>query len=409
MDTRIALAGQNPDVYGALMRGWQGAEMRIQDVNAQQDRTRLRGALVGRYGEQLGALMELAPHAPQYEQNQVRLGVDQQRYDLDAQKYQSEQIVERGGMVLKMGEVLGSVPEGPEREAAFGEMVRQMYRIDPEGAEDLVGDFRDRSDAGIKRVLAGLSVYGEKPAAEPSVIRQAREIFPEWETTQAVPYRAWLQEKGGSSQNINLSITPEGNVLPSKSNATEAFTQLVSAGTSLNRLKGIREQYDPVFLTHRGKLSDFFLRNAEKLGRTLTKEEKEYVQQKQGFQQAVKREFNQYRREITGAAAALAEMEDLKESMMNEDQSPSQFEASYTAYAEERAYLARLSNIILRKGLEPGTQSFGEALDNLYLSGLDDDAKARADEIRVELRRKGVPEDELTAKTADILEEEGYQ
>ena len=159
MDTRIALAGQSPDVYGALMRGWQGGEQRIQDVNAQQDRQALHGALAQRYAND-----PTAGVLGQTPQGQGMLNFEQQQaqYQAEQQKYQTEQNEAAGPVMYSIAEQFSNIPE-KEREAAAQHVLSVMDNSNPTVARAMRERFTDLSNAGIQAVMTGYSTYAPKP------------------------------------------------------------------------------------------------------------------------------------------------------------------------------------------------------------------------------------------------------
>ena len=180
----------------------------------------------------------------------------------------------------------------------------------------------------------------------------------------------------------------------------EASKRAFSAGESLARLGRIKKNYDPSFLTYQGKGERLLSSIKSKANIDLTQDEKQALRQHRRFSQAVNFEFNAYRKAITGAAAAVKELEDLKKAMVSTDLSPVEFEAAFNEYSRELQRSIRIRNRLLREGYQPGTKQFGNELDGLYLSGDDDIVDARGDE----LHEQGMTPQEIV----DTLEKEGY-
>lgn len=162
MDSSIARSGRPLDMYGALMRGYQGAMVRQQDQQQQEDRATLIGALDKRYGalqDQYGAgygeLSRLAPEVLQREQEQSRLQFEQQ-------KWGQEQFAQGAPMLLKMTQALKGVPS-ERREQAAQEMLQTMARINPTVARELMFQLDDISDEGLDGMLTSLSAYAPEP------------------------------------------------------------------------------------------------------------------------------------------------------------------------------------------------------------------------------------------------------
>jgi len=89
------------------------------------------------------------------------------------------------------------------------------------------------------------------------------------------------------------------------------------------------------------------------------------------FVKRVKQYFNQYRKEITGAAASEKEMEDLLASMINADMGPSEFRAVFDDFLSMAQANASLNARQL--GYEPGANPAGEPPPNLEARGTGED------------------------------------
>jgi hypothetical protein len=212
--------------------------------------------------------------------------------------------------------------------------------------------------------------------------------------------------KKDTAQSGGISIDKDGNiqiggpVAIDKSVSKGSQDKIISAGESLARLDRIKSAYEPSFLTYKGKLGKGIASVMSKAGMDLSKEDKDMLRQHRKFTQGVNSEFNAYRKVITGAAASMSEMEDLKKAMISTDLSPDEFEAAFNEYTNELARTIRIRNKVMREGIKPGTQQYGEEIDRNFLTGDDDSVDDRGDE----LESQGMSDDEII-KT---LESEGY-
>ncbi len=149
----------------------------------------------------------------------------------------------------------------------------------------------------------------------------------------------------------------------------------------IEQTDNIGRLYDRKFLEYMPQLSAWKTRILSKGGVDVTPEDREFLKKKTKFDNGVERLFNSYRKEITGAAAAVQELDRLKKSFLNVDMAPIEFEASLEEYQAELKRTYRLRVKLLREGLDPNTPQGGAAFDNEYLGGADDSAQARGDEI----------------------------
>lgn len=263
--------------------------------------------------------------------------------------------------------------------------VQNQHALGLQGAKD------SRADSKFGSAKSGINPETQKPGY--------------FQTNQAGETR-WLdaipQQKNGISidKDGNIQIGGSGPTNLNKPAINDAQERVISHGESLARLKGIKDSYDPSFLTLGGKVRDWATNMQSTAGFDISPEDRKKAMQHRRFSQQVNYEFNSYRKLITGAAAAVAELEDLKKAMISTDLSPLQFEAAFDTYSDELSRTMRIRNKLLREGLQPGTEQYGSALDQLYMSGSDDDINMRG----AELEQQGIKPEEI----AKMLEQEGY-
>jgi len=165
-------------------------------------------------------------------------------------------------------------------------------------------------------------------------------------------YNEW--KKGQRSQGI--TIGPDGTVQiggPQKM-STKTSGQLekniMGAVQSLSDLQRIGDQYASDFLTYQGAAK-------AKTGEVLSKwglgdnEWSQFNAERQAFQDNVRQFFNAYRKEITGAAASVKELELLMESMFNADRDPVTFQRTYNEFVSKVKRNLELNQQMRRDGL----------------------------------------------------------
>lgn len=99
-----------------------------------------------------------------------------------------------------------------------------------------------------------------------------------------------------------------------------------------------------------------------------SEEQRKFAQKRQVIMQGIDQMFNDYRQEITGAAAAVQELERLKKTFLNSDMGPDEFEA---VFAETIRKMDRIRSVyvqLLQRGYDTKTARGGAALDRI-LSG----------------------------------------
>ena len=198
---------------------------------------------------------------------------------------------------------------------------------------------------------------------------------------------------GGTTITRGVAASPKLDKLVAR-NLTKS---IINNEQNLSRLDRIGSQFIPEFLTFGGRIGATISSLKSKAGVDLKPEDRKFLQNRRKFTQNINQVFNAYRKEITGAAASVQELESLKKAMLSEDLSPAEFQASFDEFRRELQRSNRLSRKVLRDGL-PG--SFGKNLDALFTSGADDNADVRGEE----LLQEGLTEDQVFEK----LESEGF-
>lgn len=166
-----------------------------------------------------------------------------------------------------------------------------------------------------------------------------------------------------------LSISEGGYEMPGggqrQSTATAQTNRLqddvTNALQTLNALDAIANNYSAQALTYPGQLRGAV---GVQLGKLTGKSgDKEYIEKQTAFKNSVNQFFNQYRKLITGAAASEKELAGLKESILNTDQSPEQFESAYKQFRALTVKSMEISQQLLREGIPIGSPQYGEEMD----------------------------------------------
>jgi len=223
-----------------------------------------------------------------------------------------------------------------------------------------------------------------------------------------------LITKNLAGSSSSFTVTPDGTVtFQSGKGITPAGLQkptarllekkLVFFEETIGDLARIREQFEPDFLTFAGRGRAFLTNLKSKGGLNLTPEEIEFTQKRRKFSQNVNRTFNAYRKEITGAAAAVRELEDIKKAALNEDLSPVEFIAALDELESEMKRGRRLTRKLLREGvtgnLKDKRSEVSKRFDQEFTGGGDDSPLARIREL------EGTQSEEEIFQT---LKDEGY-
>jgi hypothetical protein len=142
-----------------------------------------------------------------------------------------------------------------------------------------------------------------------------------------------------------------GNIPLSNATATKLQDEVVGYTTLLNDIGVAAEKFKPEYFGYAAKAKFNSINEAAKLGGDV---DTDFVQNRAYFRNEIEQIFNQYRKEITGAAASEKELESLKKSMMNMDQSPEEFMAAFNQFKNKVERARAKKAIILQEGLPTG-------------------------------------------------------
>lgn len=187
--------------------------------------------------------------------------------------------------------------------------------------------------------------------------------------------------------------------------ATEMQKDVIGGMETLESLAAIEKDFNPKNLTTMGRLYNTINEASDKLGVSI---DPKTLRNNVRFRNNVDQFFNAYRKEITGAAAAEKELEQLKKSLLNTDQGPEAFKASLGQIKEKTQRALRLKRRLLREGLDVGSKDFGSRLDELYLQGMDDDPRDRVRELRDFFKKRAKNKEEFKNLIQRQLIQEGY-
>jgi hypothetical protein len=141
------------------------------------------------------------------------------------------------------------------------------------------------------------------------------------------------QQKGGVTvNNIVPGTDPEGNVVFPGTTATQTDIQkdVRVNQQAIRDLDFIKQNMDTTLLDFSSRVGTKVARISDYLG-VSSDSQKERINKVESFLTPVEQFFNTYRKNITGAAASEKELQKLRETFINGDLSPTEFEARYTS------------------------------------------------------------------------------
>lgn len=257
-----------------------------------------------------------------------------------------------------------------------------------------------------------------KPAAQPkpesrTPLAKNLDLLSPEDLSQEERKQIILNNLSGSQQRIEMR--PDGSFIfasgkgvgaggSQKKTVTDLEKRLVTFEQNISDLERIEEQVDPEFLTFMGRGKAFFSGLKSKAGIALSPKDKQFVQKRRAFTQNVNRFFNNYRRDITGAAASVQELNGLKKAMFTEDLSPVEFEAAFNEFKDSVFRSRRLIRKLHREGVRGDLRNkksqAAKRFDSEFTAGGDDSPEDRA----AELEAQGIPDEQIE----QTLINEGY-
>ncbi|MFH1563847.1 MAG: hypothetical protein ABIF11_10605 [Nitrospirota bacterium] len=163
---------------------------------------------------------------------------------------------------------------------------------------------------------------------------------------------------------------------------TQLQKDIMGLTEQLQEVKKIGETAFKDALTLPGKLKAGVIRLKDYLSMDITPENKEYLGKVRTFIEGIEQVFNKYRKEITGAQAAMKEIAMLRDSIINRKLTPTEFDYSYKRFTSQIERTLRLKRYFLRQGFSGN--DLGKNIDSMFLSGSDvpnSEINARGEEL----------------------------
>ncbi len=217
------------------------------------------------------------------------------------------------------------------------------------------------------------------------------------------------QVSSGQSGPLATITTPDGTQVqvgggvPGLSKPTETAVQKDVIGL-MEQAKNLDVLKDTVMkdaFTLQGQVKGKLVRLADWVKYPLSKSNKEFLGRTRHTIESVEQIFNTYRKEITGAQAAMKEISMLRDSIINRKLTPTELEYSLSRYTNQIKRTLRLKRMLLNQGVLG--KKLGTEIDKLFVTG-DDVPDIEIDRYGDELKAKGMNDNEIMS----VLEAEGY-
>ena len=259
-------------------------------------------------------------------------------------------------------------------------------------------------------------LIAENPKAETGTPSTLGKLFkeldqvPESDTLRRKSYEQAIA-KQISQTGMKFTVDKDGNVTLFTNASQEEMTPGATTQTQKDviNLMGQLENLDAIsgenafkdVLTIQGKLYRKGLKIADSLKMPLSDENKEYLGKARQFTEGVEQIFNTYRKEITGAQAAIKELEMLRDSVINKKLTPTEFEYSLKRFRDQITRSLRLKRMLLRDGFTG--KDLSAKLDQMITGGVDV-SETEIDNRGDELKATGLSDADVVKQ----LRKEGY-
>lgn len=227
-------------------------------------------------------------------------------------------------------------------------------------------------------------------------------------------------EKTVASSGMSVTVDEDGRVrvvtgpgaMMERSTKAALEKDIIGLEQRLADVEEVGKDFSRDFLTWVGQLKGKGLRALSFAGAKLNDDQKAFIANKRRFVEGVEQVFNAYRKEVTGAQAAMQELSMLRDSILNKKLSPDEFEASYNRYVSQLKRSIRLKRMYLRQGIsEKEIMAKTGIMNEAYKSGFDvpdEEVNARGDELERKFSNDGLQGDDLQNAVISALRSEGY-
>lgn len=143
-----------------------------------------------------------------------------------------------------------------------------------------------------------------------------------------------------------------GVASPTTKTTNDLQGDITSSLNTLNNLREVAKNYKSAYLTYPGQARAAVGNLINKA--TGVSVDKDFRQGKTKLVNGVEQMFNVYRKDITGAAASVQELDRLKKSMLNVDMSPDEFPAAFDQFANIVESGLKMKQQLLAQGVPVG-------------------------------------------------------
>ena len=160
---------------------------------------------------------------------------------------------------------------------------------------------------------------------------------------------------GGSPPRATQDLT--------KAARTASQRKVVALQDQGRQVMDVIRQAKPEYFEYKTQGMNWLAAKAEKMGMQPSEARKEMIREQKNLFNAINRFFMAYRKEITGAAAAVQELEEIKRSTLNENLSYTEFQAVAMGLIDTIDAQLNLHNSLLNEGIIEGSEQYRQRME----------------------------------------------
>ena len=275
------------------------------------------------------------------------------------------------------------------KKAILGRKIEKIKTsLGPETTDEEAEEYLAEADKKMLENLKATFKIGEKHAVEkPPTPTELAKLIEEYNNLAPNdPNRSFYQAaiaKKVQSTGMQVTVDKDGTVRVTqgpigaggeltKPTETKVQEEMVFSMDQLQQLEEVGKSFSREFLTYKGRGKRFVLNQMSRLEDVigpLKQKDRDFVARSRGFTEGVEQFFNRYRKEITGAQAVMKELEMLRDSVLNRNLSPDEFETSFNRMINQTKRSLRLKQMLIKKGFSGN--ELGKMLDKEFMAGND--------------------------------------
>jgi hypothetical protein len=395
------------DLAGALNTAtqYQAGQLQLQRLQQEallrQRESEMQPVLMRLQGEALrgtpGALDQLRMYAPAKAMKTEQFGSEQKKREAERVEAARVESLRQLDQTIAL---LSNIEKSPDALPDVIATLRQAGALDDEKAQaiaDPATALKLRDALTLQRTMLDKPIDPLKQPLFYQVLATGK-ATPEQARRLSMQMAEKMAEKGGGASGPSITVVTGGTSTSPLTTAsvTKAQGELTDAATSIAALQTLLSSYDEKYRTAYGRARANVGDAVAFMGLST---DKEFRAAKQTWDQEFDQFFNAYRKEITGAGAAVAEIDSLYKSIMSK--APDLVQASLQQLLRKYARNAAIQSEILARGITVGSEQYWREFNSKVLEAQTAEMSAvptpnpSIEAFGNKLKAQGIPDDEI--------------